>query len=129
MFDEAASGFQSTIQKDRTGYSFENVGQQSILPPTTTLFFTAPKAQEFTKPQLCRGFRQCWRAYQTVLHPRQLTFARMRISLEEIVGDDQSEHRIAKELQRFVVQVARIFLRPRRNLFMRPRAMRHRLRE
>src|SRR6185503_14641243 len=64
-----------------------------------------------------------------MLHARKLALARMRISTEKIISNYQAQNRIAKKFERFVVKAARLVLRVWRNLFVRPRAVRHRLRQ
>jgi hypothetical protein len=44
--------------------------------------------------------------------------------LKQVICDDHSEHGVTDEFERLVVKAARLFLMPRRNLFMSPRAMR-----
>src|SRR5581483_2851634 len=94
--------FQSPVQKDRAGDSFENVSQQSMLTPPAALLFSATEANELSQLQSNRSFRERRRAHQPVLHAGQLAFRRVWISSEEIVRDDYPENRIAKKFKRFV---------------------------
>src|SRR5690349_3828252 len=99
-----------------------------MLAAPTALLFSATEAHELAEPQTIRSLGQGGGADQTMFHARQLAFTRVRISSKKIVRHDQTEDRIAEELERFVVQIARVALRARRDLLMRPRPMRHRLR-
>jgi hypothetical protein len=59
-----------------------------------------------------------------MLHARKLAFRAGGISLAEISGDDESQHRVAEKFERFVMELTRLVLGSGRDLFVRPRAMR-----
>src|SRR5690242_7125455 len=82
----------SAVGEDRARDRFENVREQRVLVPATALLFTASEAQEVAELQTLRGFGEGRRAYETMLHPRELTFSAGRIRVAKIVGDDKTEH-------------------------------------
>jgi hypothetical protein len=57
---------------------------------------------------------------------RKLTLGHFRVRAEEGVGDDESEHGVADELERLVVQRARLALAAGPDRLVRPRAVRQR---
>ena len=116
-------------RKDRPRYRFEDIGQQGVLATAAALLFPATKPHEFAQPQFIRRLCQRRLADQSMLHARQFALAGPGIRFEKIVGNDQAENRIAEEFKRLVVQIARVVLRAGRHLFVRPRAMGHRLRQ
>ena len=59
-----------------------------------------------------------------MLHSRKFTFSARGISRAEIIRNDQTQHRIAQKLQRFVMKLPSLVLRPWRHLFVRPGAVR-----
>ena len=123
--NKIACGLQSAVEKNRARHRFENIGEQSMLAPATALLLTTTKAHELAEPKFIRSLGQRWRAHQSMLHARQLSFAGVRIGPEKIVSHDQTENGIAEELERFVVQIARPRPGARRDLLVRPRTMRH----
>ena len=64
-----------------------------------------------------------------MLHAREFTLSRVGISLKQIGGHNQTENGITEELERLVVKIARVALRPRGNLFVSPGTVSHRLRQ
>src|SRR5438552_16991724 len=100
-----------------------------MLAPAAALLFSAAEPHELAETQLCRCLRQRRRAHQTMFHAREFPFAGSRISLEEIISDDQCQNGIAQEFERFVMKITRFSSLPRRHLLVRPRAMGHRLNE
>src|ERR1051325_986524 len=66
-------GFQTAIQKDRTGDRFKHVRQQSILLPATTLLFSTSEAQKLAQLQSLGSIGQRRSTHETMLHARQFT--------------------------------------------------------
>ena len=58
MLDKLSGGFQSTIEKDGAGDSFENVGEQSMLATPAALLFSATEAKELAEVKCDRSLGQ-----------------------------------------------------------------------
>src|SRR5205807_1562048 len=129
MLDKFSRCFYPAIEKDRARHSFKNVGEQSMFAAAATLLFAATEAKELSKLKLERRLGERRRAYQPMLHARQFAFGGAWISAEEIFSNDQPQHRIAEKLHCLIVQVARLRAGAWRHLLVRPRAMRHGLRQ
>jgi len=61
-----------------------------------------------------------------MLHARKFSLRDLRMSTAQIVRNNQSQYRVAEKLQCFVVQLSRLFLIARGDLFVRPGTMSHR---
>ncbi len=127
--DKPGRGFQSSVQKNCAGNRFKDVGQQGMLAAATTLLFSPPEADKVTQTQFSRSSGEGRRADQPVLHARKLAFIGLRISPEEIVRNNQTQNRVTEELKRFVMQMPSGLGESWRHLLVRPRAVRHRLRQ
>src|SRR5215467_13130002 len=64
--NELSRRFESAIEKDRARDRFENISQQSILLPSTTLFFAAPETEKLAELQSLRRFGERWRTDEPV---------------------------------------------------------------
>jgi len=92
MLDKLSGGFQSTIEKDGAGDSFENVGEQSMLATPAALLFSATETNELAELKCDRSFRQSRSTHQSMLHAREFAFGGSWVSLEEIFSDDEAEN-------------------------------------
>ena len=123
MTDETSRRFQSAVPKNRAGNCFEHVGEQRVLLSAATLLFSASEPKKLAQGQTLRRLRQRRRTDQAVLHSRQLTFGAARITPAKIICDHEAEHGIAEELERFVVQFARLELVTGSDPLVGPRTM------
>ena len=58
-----------------------------------------------------------------MFHARKLAFCNLRVRTAKKVRNNQSQNRVAEKLQRFVVQLPRLFFIAGGNLFVRPGPM------
>src|SRR5262249_6097383 len=83
--NKPGSGFETTVQEDRSGGGFEYICQQGILLSATALFFAPSESKKLAKVQFERSLSKCRRAHESMLHARQFTFSAGWVRTTQIV--------------------------------------------
>ena len=104
--DERARLLDAAIQVDRRDQRLVAVGQQRLLAAAAGLLLAAPEQQVIAERQPLGLPRQRRRRHERRLDLRLLPLVELGKRVEQDVGDDEAEDRVAEELERLVVDHA-----------------------
>ena len=108
--DQGAGGLQTAVEEHSTDHGFERTGEERLFvaPPGTLLAMAEPEGR--TELQAPGAARERLRAHDPGLDARKVAFRRQRSAAEEPAGGDQTEHRVAQELEALVVLLQPLFV-------------------
>ena len=104
--DERANLLDPAVEIDRRDKGLVAVGEQRLFAPAAGLFLAAPEQQVIAEVQPLRLARERRGRHEHGLCFRLLPFVVLGELAKQHVRDDESEHRIAEEFERLVVDDA-----------------------
>src|SRR6185295_1683283 len=104
--DRRARRLEPAVQVDRAEDGLERVGEQGRLRPASRALLADAELELFAELQALRIGRQDRAAHELGLELREVSFGHAGMALVEPLDGDEREHRVAQELEPFVVLLA-----------------------
>src|SRR5262245_37984089 len=95
-------GLEPLVEIDRREHCFQRVGQDRLLRSTSGRVFALAQQQVIAEPQLASELREDTGVHHSRAHLRELAFGEVREVLVHVMRHDESEDRVAEELQPLV---------------------------
>src|SRR5580765_7338668 len=100
---EFAAGDPATVEMNGGDERLERVGQDRIATEASALQLSRTKVQRVAQVEFARDRRESRLAHEACAQARQLAFVGLRKFLEQKLGDDHIDQRVAEEFESFVV--------------------------
>ena len=110
---DVAAGRPAGIEVDRRDDGFERVGENRVAAKAAALELAGSEVQQIAELGITRDRRQRAAVDERGAKAGHLAFVGAWMLLEDQLGDDQVDQRIAEELEPFVVVMARAAMRQR----------------
>lgn len=109
-FDQIAGGLEAAVDEDGPDHGFDGIRQERRLLAAPRLFLAVAEAKRRAEIEFPGAPGQSLGADHMGPGPRQDAFGRRRITAEEPIRHDESQHGVAQELQSLVVLLQALFV-------------------